>query len=344
MAKLYLSKNYIETTGAGNKAKTDVEKILSDLGYKHAGLMPTTYSNKIIGFIFTLTGILKMFFTIEENDTVFIQYPFKKYYTLACKLIHLRKGKVITLIHDLGAFRRKKLTIREEINKLNHSDYLIALNKNMKEWLTKQGYSKPMVCLEIWDYLSDSENKEQKKLEKQPIKVIYAGNINHRKNKFLYSLEDIILNWKFELYGKGFDENKIKNKNKFTYKGFYQSDKLIEEVCGHFGLIWDGDSTAECKGSFGDYLEINNPHKTSLYIRCNLPLIIWKKAALASFIIDNKIGISIKSLEELNEILPSISDEEYEEMKKNIKDINKKVSSGFYLKKALAQIDILNCQ
>ena len=342
MTNFYLSKNYIETTSAGNKAKTDVEKILSDLGYKHAGLRQTTYSNKIIGFILTFTGIIKIFFTIGKNDTAFIQYPLKKYYTFACKLIHLRRGKVITLVHDLGAFRRKKISIKEEIRKLNHSDYLIVHNNNMKEWLTRQGYSHPMVCFEIWDYLSTADNKEQKKLDEQPIKVIYAGNSNYRKNNFLYSLEDIILNWKFELYGKGFDVNKIKNNFKFAYKGYCQSDKLIEEVCGHFGLIWDGDSVTGCEGNFGVYLEMNNPHKASLYIRCNLPIIIWKKAALAPFIIENKIGISIQSLEELNKILPSISFEEYNEMRKNIIEINKKISSGFYLKKALSQIDILN--
>ena len=77
MAKYYLSKNYPEIVSAGNKAKTDIEKILSDLGYENAGLKQTTYSNKIVGFVLTLVGVLKVLFTISANDIVVLQYPLK---------------------------------------------------------------------------------------------------------------------------------------------------------------------------------------------------------------------------------------------------------------------------
>ena len=40
MTRFYLSKNYTNTSSAGNKAKTDIEKILSEQGYKYAGLPP----------------------------------------------------------------------------------------------------------------------------------------------------------------------------------------------------------------------------------------------------------------------------------------------------------------
>lgn len=50
MTQYYLSKNYNVLNNAGNKAKTDIEEILSKLGYKNAGLPQTTYSNKIAGF------------------------------------------------------------------------------------------------------------------------------------------------------------------------------------------------------------------------------------------------------------------------------------------------------
>ena len=122
MGNYYLSKNYRNITGAGNKAKTDMEKILSDLGYKNAGLTQTVCSNKVIGFILTLIGVCSVFFKISANDTVIIQYPFKKHYAFVCNIIHLKKGKVITLIHDLGVFRRKRLSVDKEIKLLDHSD------------------------------------------------------------------------------------------------------------------------------------------------------------------------------------------------------------------------------
>ena len=122
MTQYYLSKNYNVLNNAGNKAKTDIEEILSKLGYKNAGLPQTTYSNKIAGFLITLAGVLKVLFTISANNVVVVQYPFKKYYSFVCNIIHLKRGKVITIIHDLGTFRSKKLTAEQEIKRLSHSD------------------------------------------------------------------------------------------------------------------------------------------------------------------------------------------------------------------------------
>ena len=340
MNKYYLSKNYCDIISAGNKAKTDIEKILSAIGYKNAGLKQTTYTNKIIGFVLTFAGVLKLFFKISANDIVVVQYPFKKFYSFVCNIIHFKKGKVVTVVHDLGTFRRKKLSINEEIKRLNHTDSLIVHNNNMKNWLQRQKYTKPIVSLEIFDYLSSATPENKPGYDGKFIKVIYAGALSYKKNKYLYLLDDIISEWRFELYGNGFEEDKIRNKTHFTYKGFCPSEQLIANVSAHFGLIWDGESTQTCSGDFGEYLKINNPHKASLYIRCNLPIIIWKEAALAPFILEHKIGICIDSLEELNTVLPSISIKEYHEMKENIKEIDKKISSGFYFTKALNSIVI----
>lgn len=221
MTRYYLSKNYNGLNNAGNKAKTDIEEILSKLGYKNAGLPQTTYSNKIAGFFVTLAGVLKVLFTVSANDVVVVQYPFKKYYSFVCNIIHLKRGKVITIIHDLGTFRRKKLTAEQEIKRLSHSDVLIVHNNKMKEWLKEQGYTKPMVCLEIFDYLSPSVNNNTLEPDQQPIKVIYAGALTYKKNRYLYSLSDVMSKWQFELYGGGFEENKIADKTLFKFKGFH---------------------------------------------------------------------------------------------------------------------------
>lgn len=340
MGMYYLSKNYKEINSAGNKAKTDIEAILKQQGYKEAGLPQTNYRNNIIGFLVTLMSVLKVVFTISKNDTVILQYPFKKYYSFVCKLVHYKGGKVITFIHDLGSFRRKKLTIPEEIKRLAHSDILIVHNERMKEWLLEQNYQKPIVCLEIFDYLSSTQ-ATNKPLNKDMFRVIYAGGLSYKKNRFLYLVDEVISRWHFVLYGNGFEQEQIKNPDAFTYKGFTPSDELITNAEGDFGLVWDGESITTCSGTFGEYLKYNNPHKASLYIRCQLPVIIWKEAALASFVSENKIGICIDSLEELKDILPSISKEEYLEMKENTKEISRRLSTGYYSTKALKDAEKL---
>lgn len=119
--------------------------------------------------------------------------------------------------------------------------------------------------------------------------------------------------------------------------GFVKSDDLIATTQGDFGLVWDGFSASACTGNFGEYLQYNNPHKTSLYIRCELPVIIWKKAALADFVQNNGIGICIDSLEDLEGILNSLSEKQYLEMKEKTAQIGKLLSEGEFAKKALLE-------
>lgn len=335
MRKYYLSKNYKGVNDAGNKAKTDIEQIMANLGYGNAGLKQTFYKNKIVSFILTLVGVLKVPFTVSKDDVLVLQYPLKKFYPFVCRMAHLRGCKVVTLIHDLGSFRRKKLTIPQEIKRLSASDVLIVHNKFMKQWLEEQGYGKPMVCLDIFDYLSDTVASERP-APGSVYKVTYAGGLGYKKNRFIYDVDPLKRSWCFNLYGGGFESDRIKNKDLFVYKGFVPSDRLIATAEGDFGLVWDGDSPFTCTGAFGEYLQYNNPHKTSLYIRCQLPVIVWEKAAMASFIRENNIGICIDSLEHLDKVLASVTKEQYAAMKANIVDISQRLASGYYTGKALA--------
>lgn len=334
MGKYYLSKNYKSINDAGNKAKTDIERIMYELGYLNAGLPQSFFKNKIASFFLTLIGVLKVPFTVSKGDILVLQYPLKKFYPFVCRMAHWRGCKVVTLIHDLGSFRRKKLTIPQEIKKLSASDVLIVHNTYMKQWLTEQGYAKPMVCLEIFDYLSDTVAAEAR----QPgstYRVTYAGGLSYKKNRFIYDVDPIVRTWIFNLYGGGFESDRIKGKDLFVYKGFVPSDQLIATAEGDFGLVWDGESPLTCAGAFGEYLQYNNPHKTSLYIRCHLPVIVWGKAAIASFIRENHIGICVDSLEHLDDILSSVTQEQYAVMKENCIRISERLASGFYTQKAL---------
>lgn len=342
MDKCYISKNYKDLTQAGNKAKTDIERIMDSLGFKNAGLARTTRRNKIAGFFITLAGVLTAPFYLHKGNMVVLQYPLKKYYTFLCRIAHWRGCKVVTLIHDLGSFRRQKLTVEQEICRLNHSDYILAHNEAMKTWLIEHGCKAETGCLEIFDYLSPDTNACIRKAE-PPYSVIYAGALNARKNKFLYKLGDYIKSYRFVLYGYGFEQDKAKKSDRFNYMGFVPSDKLISQAEGHFGLVWDGADIDTCSGNFGEYLQYNNPHKTSLYIRCGLPVIIWDKAALAPFVRENGIGFTVSSLAEVEDRLSSLSAEEYGDMLANVKIIGDRLSNGYYFSKAISEAEKALC-
>ncbi len=329
----YLSKNYKDISSAGNKAKTDIERIMDSLGFRNVGLKRSFHTNPILGFLLTLMGVLKAPFGLKRGDNLVLQYPLKKYFTFVCRMAHAKGAKVIVIIHDLGSFRRKKLTVRQEIDRLNHADYIIVHNRKMKEWLEAHGCRAHLGVLGIFDYLSDTIPDD--KVAARTYSIVYAGALNRRKNTFLYEVGAYFHHYCFNLYGSGFETDAAVGKKQFNCMGFIPSDRLIASVRGDFGLVWDGNSLDGCSGDFGEYLQYNNPHKTSLYIRCHLPVIIWEKAALADFVKTEGIGICVDSLKNLEKKLDSLSDEEYEAMKRRTVAVSNRLSKGCYFTEAV---------
>jgi len=319
-----------------SKAKTDVDTLLKEMGYRNVGIDQPATTGGAGKFFLTMFGALKAPFCLHKGDVLVLQYKIRKYYTYLCNIAHMRGCKVITVVHDLSSFYRDHTTLPQEVKRLNHSDYLIVHNDIMKQCLIDNGCKSPIGVLGIFDYLSGSEPVEREQ-GKPPYKVVYAGTLSQKKNEFLYKLEDYIKSYSFVLYGGGFDETQITKKEHFTYKGYVSSDKLVENAGGDFGLVWDGSSITTCEGKRGEYMRINNPHKFSLYLRCGLPVIIWKEAAMAKFAVENNVGVCVGSLTELDDVLAAISPEQYQEMKKNVDRIGKQLAEGYYFKTALAE-------
>ena len=69
----------------------------------------------------------------------------------------------------------------------------------------------------------------------------------------------------------------------------------------HFGLIWDGTGVDSCEGLYGHYMRFNSPHKLSLYVALGLPVIVWREAAIADFVLKQGIGVTVGNLLELDD-------------------------------------------
>ncbi len=343
----YISRNYRGLSSAGNKAKSDIEKIAEkDVHCKNIGLPFSTSNNTVVHFLRNLAGVIKAPFSMHRGDILILQYPLKKYYTFVCNMAHLCGAKTVTLIHDLGSFRRKALTVDQEIERLNHTDVVIAHNEKMKKWLEDHGCKSILMQLGIFDYLSSAPLPEEKKAtaaRNKKYTVVYAGALTQRKNAFLYEWGTCIRSYDVALYGSNFDIDAVKGKEHFCYHGFMQSDNFIKGVQGDFGLVWDGPSVTSCEGNFGEYLKLNNPHKTSFYLRSGLPVIIWKEAALADFVASHGVGICINSLDELDGILKRMTADEYLRLRNNVMRESRRLQAGYYasfaIKNAIETLD-----
>lgn len=333
----YISRNYRGTASSGNKARTDNEDIISRMGGINLSLPRSFSRNKIVTFLYNLIGILIYTLRVRSGDIVFLQYPIKKYFAFICNVARLRGAKTVTLIHDLGVFRRKKLTKKKEFGRLMHSDYIIASNETMEQCLKAHGLTKSTGALGVFDYQSEVRCRETSSYTPGQARVVYAGALAMRKNAFITLLPDIIKGYRLHIYGNRDGLPSLRECDDIIFHDFTPADVFISDVEGDFGLVWDGDSLDGCTGNFGEYLTFNTPHKVSFYIRAGLPIIIWSGAALASFVRKEQIGICIDSIADLTKALDGITSDDYAAMRKNIMRVSNSFIEGHYLKRAIKE-------
>lgn len=308
---------------AGFKARLDVINILEKMGGKY---IPIPRNFFRCGFKLIKTKFL-------NKNLVVIQHPLnKKIQEILLLKVKIHKATSVCFIHDINSLRENldNNKIREEINLFNKYDYIISHNKKMTEWLKNNCVKSEILELEIFDYIS-SENQNKRNIGNK-YSVSYAtGKLGTEKSLFLYDIDKEI-NDKFELllYGNidlSFKEQ-LKFMNNINYKGSLDSNEITRKIEGDFGLIWDSISIDECSGIWANYNRYNNPHKLSMYLAAKLPVIVWNESAIASFVRKNNIGICIDSIKDIASILSKITEDEYNNMVKNVEQISKDICSG----------------
>lgn len=328
--------NYIVTSNdpgkmGGSKAKEDIVKFLKEEGYASFWVNPYQ-PNKLAKFWYTYSHLMN-FLKKSEIDNLIMQYPIPSRYMVdkfVNKLKETKKTNFIIWIHDIqGLQSSDNDSATWEIELFNNADILVVHNEKMKQWLLQNGVNTRMIVLEIFDYDNPQTVQKQHEYEKT---VCFAGNLF--KSVFLTELNT---KNKVYVFGPNMPEKHSANT---IYSGQYSPEELSQHLTQNFGLIWDGPSLTTCEGTFGHYLLFNNPHKTSLYISSGVPIIIWEKAALADFVLQNNIGIVIDDLSRLDQVLDSVSAESYNLMKKNIDKMAVKLRTGYYTKEVIKKIDM----
>ncbi len=332
-SKIFLTTEISEVKTAASKAKLDVLDILMTQGYHKLQLPYKMNLKSIWQFRKDLYNIAK------APATVFIEYPFtqRKRMFLVYLLCKLKGIRLYGIIHDILALRFHT-SVKRDMTILRLFDGLISHNYSMTSWLRKQGYNKPIVDLDVFDYLLSNTQTFNESSYTTNAKILYAGNLEYDKSTFIYNKEfgnfDKV---NVHLFGVNFDKERM-NGSKIAYKGVFNpgSPELPDKY--HFGLIWDGNNLDTCDGMAGEYTKYNNPHKLSLYLALGLPVIVWKEAAIAKFVSDNKLGIVIGSLNELKHLDEVLTDELYKKYITNISDISDKIRKGYYLTSALEKL------
>ena len=337
---------------AGGKAREDISAIFSNEGFSELKIEVDGERGQktVLGKLMKHKEIYKKWLgvckNLETNDTLIVQYPVIDHSLYMGKLgdyLKNNKIKLVLIIHDLALLRTgtnvaKRIKHRmnlEEMALLKCADIIVVHNRQMKKVLERQGIStEKMIELEIFDYYIsqwDEKKASLRALEKDA-PIIIAGNLSQKKSGYIYNLPD---SQSFNLYGINYDDQTKANIN---YMGSFMPDDLPYELNGSFGLVWDGPEADTCCGIYGEYLRYNNPHKTSLYLASEIPVIVWRESAMADYVEKNNVGLLIDSINEIPERINHLSDEEYLIMRNNTRDIAKKIRSGHYIKNAIYSV------
>ena len=349
--KYYLKDSFLHNAhekNAGSKARNDVESILISEGYEGLELKVENWykMNFFKAQQHKYRATKSVFDQLGAGDELVIQFPIIHHTFFISQLIkqaQKRGAKFYLLIHDIETlrhaagsevkFRHKVRNYFQEKKALMSVDGIIVHNDIMKKVLVGQGVpADKMVSLEIFDYLIPNFAEKPNLQKDQPI--IVAGNLNPAKSGYLYNLPEQPA---YNLYGVGYDESRaLKNT---TYFGSFMPDDLPTALEGSFGLVWDGDSSETCQGSYGNYLRFNNSHKASLYLASGFPVVVWKESALAHFILEKSCGIAVASLHDLEAALENLTEKEYADLSENARRIGKDLREGYYLRSALKKLN-----
>ena len=322
---------------AGPKAPRDIINILK----KYYDVNPVYLiqsTNTLKKIMYRLKMLKNVFFSRIKKEVLVLQFPMYENSKLLNKffmfvLKNANKEKSIIVIHDLEGLRENNDNIlAQEIARLNMVKYVIVHNDIMKKYLQEKGVKSKIYTLEIFDYLCENE-ESKRNIDDKNKQIVYAGNLLEAKSPFLYQIKDEKIDFTLNLYGVGLkDEKNCKN---IKYMGKFPPDELPNKIEGNIGLIWDGnmDESDEHIG-MKRYTKYNNPHKLSCYMATGIPVIVWKKSAIAKFVSENNIGYTISSIYDIN----NIKLDEYNKKLKNVENIKNNIRNGYYTHKVFNDI------
>lgn len=341
-SKYYLNISIDEVMNASSKAVNDCNSILKSLGFDPFTLNIRKDCNPFLKKVLNGLEFMKLL-RLKKNSTLVIPHPIyinKKYIDFLKKAKLKNNLKLVFLIHDIDSLRKIFIDALDDFNYIDKtmyeiSDAIIAHNEKMINYLEENGVSrKKVVNLKIFDYLAPKVEKEISFSKTLNI----AGNLDVNKSGYIKELVSIDKSVKFNLYGVNFDNSLLKSKS-INYKGAFLPDEVPLQLNEGFGLVWDGQSINTCSGNTGEYLRYNNPHKLSLYLASGLPVIIWAQAAEAKFVVENKLGYAVNSINDVTSIFKSLDEQQYSEIKSNVLKISSKLQDGYFLKEAIKKVE-----
>ncbi|GFH40954.1 hypothetical protein [Pseudolactococcus insecticola] len=288
-------------------------------------------------------GAERLFAQLTPEDVVFYQYPSYYGLSLAKETIIVdelvKKGvKIVVLVHDAYTLTYELEENNQEIALLNRADAIILHGPKMQAVMEEKGLTTPSVVQGPFGYrLTDDEiaGIDHKVTEKTTAwETLYTGNLGKAWFAIDYEAQTHMI-----LYGplpKWAEGQEKPFKGNLDYRGKVAPEELPVSDFKGFGLVWDGTHDPDYRKK-SRYTAYNMPLKVSNYLAHELPLVVWSKSAIAEFVLENKIGLALDDLNEVDAALADISAEDYNQMVENMQTIGASIRDGQTIKNAVVR-------
>ena len=280
------------------------------------------------GTLSKLLFLLKFFFKVRKSDILFFIHPlYSKTNRLILNLSLFKKCNVVCIVSDINSLRNIEMKVDEEISYWKKIRYFIFQNDKMKSFVEAKVGEKVSVNIQLFDLLFTLPKANRKNSNE----IVFAGNtLKCPFVKDLFRVNDI----KWNIYS-GTEVQLHPNVTPVLLSNGVTDRQTLP---GSYGLVWEGKSITDISNFNGQYLKWVSPLKLSNYLLNSLPVIIHEDAAMAEFVVQNKIGFCVFSLFEIGEKIKVIPEADYQQMVENARGFSIEISSGYYTQKAIEGI------
>lgn len=310
---------------AAVKPKDDLGFFANEMGYKDLNIFrydPTGESEDAMR-----TRIDGITAAVQSGDLLVYQYPAyisNRFETKFVNMMRARDVKFVPFVHDVESIRFGPRPGFDEITYFNTCTALIVANETIKKQLTEMGVTVPMVPHYLWDYRTT-----------QPVKtgavdrsVVLAGSLVKSHVPNLWNNQT-----KLTVFGTFKADREQPFYETVSYEGDLPASELDARLPNSFGLAWDTES------GYADYTRFNNPYKVSMYLSLGMPVVVWGKSAIAKFVLDNGLGLTVDSLEEIDAKLNELTADQILTMRENVVKLVPLIRNGYFARRSLVEIE-----
>lgn len=321
--------------GLGGTAGKAVQKVADiakkTLHYNELGIYRYPFESDSSDMLRTrIDGIIA---SVGYGDIVIFQSPtwndIRFDETFIKQLNAYARLKIIFFIHDIPPlmFEHGREGLNRYIALYNQADLVIVPSKAMAEFLKTNGLTvEKIVFQQMWDFPVAIDETIMPDFQRQ---IHFIANVSSIYRPF-------VRNWNYDsvqlsVTAKEEDCEWAKGKN-ISFIGWFRNDELLVNELrkrGGFGLIWHDDPW------WVEYMKLNASYKIGTYLASGIPIIVNNSKAEKGIITRKNLGLAVDSLDEAVKRIENMTNEQYNQMIRDIKEFGVLIREGYFTKKLL---------